>query len=95
MFAYASDGPTPVALYACLVLPAVVPLLTAGPLAIFAGIPLAPAVTAVHATSRGEPSRRTLVLAALSTLTALGLFLAFWAAFFIGLGLMGGMSGFD
>ena len=76
----------------CLVLPAVVPLLTAGPLAILAGIPLAPAITGIHATERRESPRRSLVLAALSTTMALVLFLAFWVAFF---GLMGDMSGFD
>lgn len=81
-----------VALFACLVLPSVVPLLAAGPLAILAGIPLAPAVTLVHATERGESPTRTLMLAALSTLAALSLFLAFWVAFF---GLVGDMSGFD
>ena len=44
------------------------------------------------ATERRESPRRTLVLAALSTIAALVLFLAFWVAFF---GLMGDMSGFN
>ena len=66
--------------------------LFACPLAILAGIPLAPAITGIHATERREPPRRMLVLAALSTIAALALFLAFWVAFF---GLMGDMSGFD
>jgi hypothetical protein len=81
-----------IGVFACLVLPMVVPLLMAGPLAVLAGIPLTPAITIVHATERGESRGRMLALAALSTLTALVLFLAFWVAFF---GLVGDMSGFD
>lgn len=81
-----------VALLACLILPTVVPLLMAGPLAVLAGIPLAPAMTAIHATERRESAQRTLALAAVSALVALALFLAFWVAFF---GLVGDMSGFD
>jgi len=79
MFAYVADG-------------AIVPLLAAGPLAVLAGIPLAPAVTVVHATDRGESPRRTLLLAAVSTLAALVLFLAFWAAFFASVGDMSGLD---
>jgi hypothetical protein len=67
----------------------------AGPYAFLAGIPLAPAVTAMHATEHGARPRRTVLLAAVSAVVAVLALLALWVGFFVALELIFGPSDWD